>query len=104
MIQRPRDTIIEILTHKASSMLIAICVVAAFGIPLATNILITCVITSLTLIKDYFLRRFFYKRAISGLWLEEDLGDTDPYFVELVRLDEDKDDLIGNLYEDNTIH
>ena len=60
--QRRRDTIKEILTHKISSTAIGLVVVALFGVPLVDNVLIAVTIASLTLIKDYYLRRHYNKR------------------------------------------
>jgi len=58
-----RKTIVmEILAHKISSIVIGVIVVSLFGIPILTNLAITGILTIITLLKDYYLRKYFYSR------------------------------------------
>lgn len=101
MTHKPRIIIQEIVTHKASSMAIGMSIVALFGIPLLQNIAITLIITSLTLVKDYFLRKYFYKKALKRFeeemtrdlkGLEDILKATDPYVSKVTIIDTSEDD------------
>lgn len=65
--KRTKRTIGNILLRKGSSMLIGITVVAMFGIPLIANLTISLCITSLTLIKDFFLDRYFNNKLAQEL-------------------------------------
>lgn len=65
--EHPRDTVKVIIVHKITSFLIGVMVVASFGIPFSANITIATVITILTLIKDYYLRRYFNRRIKNAL-------------------------------------
>jgi len=101
MSHKPKIIILEIISHKVTSMIIGMSVVAMFGIPLLQNIMITLIITSLTLVKDYFLRKYFYRLALkrfedeltrSTKELDEILSQVDPYIqsttISLENVDE----------------
>lgn len=112
--QSKKDTIKEILAHKVSSMTIGMIVVALFGIPLLQNIAITVILTTLTLIKDYFLRRHFYKKALKRFeddltnslkGLDEVLNATDPYVAGVTITEEsvDKEDENRQIPKSSTV-
>ena len=71
----------EVILHKITSMIIGMTVCALFGVPLLQNIAIAITISTLTITKDYLLRRYFYKKALKNInrQMEEVLAEQEEF-------------------------